>query len=88
MRFLQRKPSDLFALKEILFMWAFHRVMLWLESFKYLSMKHVLVFINDSFVSCYKNDMALFQIEFHVQIVCPFIKFMKIFLKRRALCLS
>ena len=28
-------------------------------------MKHVLGF-NDSFVSCYSDDMALFKIEFHV----------------------
>ena len=33
-------------------------------------MKHVLGF-SDSFVSCYKDDMAFFQIEFHVQIYVP-----------------
>ena len=50
-------------------------------------MKHVLGFINDSFVSCYKNDMAFFQIEFHVPIFCSFITFVKIFLACSCVCL-
>ena len=37
--------------------------------FQVMSMKHVLGF-NDSLVSCYRANMALFQIEFHVPIVC------------------
>ena len=49
-------------------------------------MKHVLGF-NDSFVSCYRNDMALFQIEFNVPVFCPFIKFEKIFLECSCVCL-
>ena len=47
-------------------------------------MKHMLGF-NDSFVSCYRNDMARFQIKFHVPIFCPFIKFVKVLLERKSL---
>ena len=49
-------------------------------------MKHVLGF-NDSFVSYYRNDTTLFQIEFHFPILCPFIKFVKIFLECSCVCL-
>ena len=49
-------------------------------------MKHVLGF-NDSCVSCYRDDMALFQIEFHVHFFGPLIKFVKIFLERSYVCL-
>ena len=49
-------------------------------------MKHVLGF-NDSFVSCYRDNMALYQIEFHVPIFCPFFKFVKILLERSWGCL-
>ena len=44
--------------------------------------------INDSFVSCYMNDMALFQIEFHIPVVCPFIKFIKYFREHSCVCLT
>ena len=36
---------------------------------------------NDSFISYYRDDIAVFKIEFHVPIVCPFIEFVKTFLE-------
>ena len=49
-------------------------------------MEHVLGF-NDSFISCCRDDMALFKIEFHFPFFCPFIECVKIFLECSCVCL-
>ena len=47
----------------------------------------VVLGFSDSFISCYRDDMALFKIEFHFPFFCPFIKCVKIFLECSCVCL-
>ena len=39
--------------------------------------------LSDSFISCYRDDMALFKIEAHFPFFCPFVECVKVFLEWR-----
>ena len=43
-------------------------------------MENVLGF-SDSFISCNRDDMALFKVETHFPFLCPFVECVKVFLE-------